>query len=163
MEVYNATLNRVIDGDCIDLNVDIGDSQIEVKRIRLQGVKTGKLNKVFHKSFKGGAHYIAMLEIKKWFYEKSPNLTVETETKEICGRWLGVIKAEGEATSLNDYLINKGYSDTRWGKDNQEELIDDWFAGEEVTVPDGDTLPIFHAWGKPVFLGPESINLKWLQ
>ena len=131
--------------------------------MRLSGIKTGKLNKIFHQSFKGGAHFVAKMEITKWLYERSPVLTVEVELIGICGRWLGIIKSVGDDTSLNDFLKNKYYKDVRWSKEEQEDLINDWFAGEEVTIPDGDKLPIFHAWGKPIFLGPESINLNWLR
>lgn len=153
MEEYTATLNRVLDGETIDLNVDLGDSQIEVKRIRLKGIQTENMFKQYRTGLKGADGVFAKLKVDEWFYIRSENLTLQADIIEICGRWLGTIFAEDDETSLNQYLIDNYYRNDDWLIDNQENLKDDWFAGESVRVPQGDLLPIFHIWGKPVFKG----------
>ena len=153
MTIYSATLNSFIDGDNIYLNVDIGGGQIVVKNIRLRGIWTENINKQYLKNFRGAKGITALLEIKKWIYENSTDLEVIDPIIDICGRWLVELKASGNSESLNDYMINKYYKNADWNNEKQEELKDDWFAGEQVTVPEGDELPIFHNWGKNVFIG----------
>lgn len=40
MYTYNATLNRVVDGDTVDLNIDLGFNVWVKKRVRLHHVDT---------------------------------------------------------------------------------------------------------------------------
>ena len=163
MSTYPATLERVINGSTIELNITIGGSQVVKRVVRLKEIKTGNIQKTYHLSFTGGERQVAELEVKRWFYELDNTFKVTFTTIDICGRILGEIVEDVTGDNLNDYLKSIGLEDERWGEVYQEDLKDDWFAGETVTIPDGDELPIFHIWGKPVFLGMESTNLKWIE
>lgn len=162
MTTYPATLERVINGSTIELNIDIGLGQIVKRIIRLKKITTGNIQKVYHTSIPGTGRKVVELEIKKWFSELENTFKVTFNTIDICGRALAEITEDVTGDNLNDYLISIYLADPRWGEVYQEELKADWFAGETVTIPDGDELPIFHIWGKPVFIGMKSMNLKWI-
>ena len=155
---YPATLDRVLDGETIQLNVNIGGGQIVSQRIRLKGVQTQNISKQYHTSFKGASGVFAKLKVIEWFYNRSPVLTVQEFEKDICGRILGVVFSSDDEVSLNVYMIESFYYSADWEIEKQQELKTAWFAGESVTVPQGDLLPIFHAWGKNIFLGFQSLQ-----
>lgn len=163
MTSYKCSLERVINGCTVEMNVVINAEQTEKHIIRLKGVSSGNLQKTFHLSFRGGERTVQELRVKEWFYERTEELTVEFDIIDICGRWLGVITGDISGDNLNDDLIDLGYKNDEWDKDYQEELIDDWYSGEEVTIPEGDKLPIFHIWGKLNFVGPYSNQLRRLE
>jgi hypothetical protein len=156
---YAVTLIRVVNGCTIDLNVNIGGGQIVENRVRLKEIRTGNIQKIYHKSFEGGKRTVGGFEVDKWFYNRTENLTLSVDTVDICGRMLGVITGDISGDNLNEHLKSLGYRDDRWGEVEQDELKDDWFAGETVTIPDGDELPVFHNWGKLTFLGYTSLML----
>jgi len=163
MTQYTATLSRIINGCTIELNVQINPSQNIKRIIRLKGVISANVQKVYHSSFIGGSRLVEKFNVNKWFNEKGNNVIVEFYDIDICGRWLGEIWEDLLDPSLNDYLIDLFYYDRRWDIEEQENLKNDWFSGEVVTIPDGDKLPIFHIWGKSVFIGMESMNLELLE
>jgi len=155
--MYTATLNKVIDGTTIDMDVDIGDSQIEKKRIRIVGIQAYNIFKKFRTSFDGASGVFAMLEVSKWFYENGSDYKVFFDTIDICGRWLGDIKNQAETESLRDTMLSLYYKNIKWSVSEQEILKQEWFDGEVVTIPGGDVLPIFHNWGKSCLLGYNSL------
>jgi endonuclease YncB( thermonuclease family) len=154
---YPATLLKVLDGETVDLNVEISAGQIVPHRVRLKGVQTQNISKQYHTSFKGATGVFAKLKVIEWFYNRSLVLTVQEFEKDICGRILGVVFAAGDEISINVYMIENFYYSADWELANQQSLKAAWFAGEVVTVPQGDQLPIFHAWGKNIFIGFNSL------
>lgn len=160
MVAYPFELERVVNGCTIDLNVNIGDSQIILQRVRLKEIVSGNLQKIYNTSFKGGERTVQSLAVEKWFYERTEELILYVDTVDICGRWLGVITGVVSGDNLNEDLKALGYRDDRWGEVLQEELKNDWFEGEQITIPDGDELPIYYNWGKLTFLGYTSLMMN---
>ena len=162
MVIYSATLNNVTDGTTLDLNVDIGDSQIIVQRVRLLGIQAKNMFKRYRTGNPGSRGVFARFEVLRWFSDNSTVLSFEYETIEICGRWLGVLTSFGNPESLNVYMKKKVYKNTDWDKADQETLVDEWFDGQEVRVPGGDLLPVFHIWGKPQLIGGKATQINVL-
>ena len=160
MTNYNAELIEVVDGSDTILKVEIEINVFEDVKFRLEGVQTPEIQKHYHTSLNGALGLQFKYTVAKWFSEHSENINIDLVGKDICGRWLGVLYAEGEAESLNTFLINLYANNNDWNIAKQEELKDDWFEGEEVTIPNRDKLPIFRNWGKPVFLGPVSVQFN---
>lgn len=158
---YNATLNRVINGSTIDMNVELNPGEYNVIRIRLAEIRTGNTQKLYHLSFEGSYRIMAELAIKQWFYERSSLFYVNYYTIDICGRWLSDIIEVSSSDSLINYMKSLNYTDDRWSELSQDDLKNEWFGGEVVTVPDGDELPLFQPWGKLSFLGYKSRMLNW--
>jgi micrococcal nuclease len=103
---YGAKVLRVIDGDTLDLEIDLGFEIRIRERIRLIGIDTpetygakaspeGKLATAFTKSWVDG-HANFHLSSTKY------------NQREKYGRVLGVLYRDGDTVSLNDALLNSG-------------------------------------------------------
>lgn len=160
MEVYNCTLHEVLDADTQRLNVDIGGSQTIVIKFRNIGVQAPLLNKRRQTTMKGAAAFVYKHEVLKWFNDRSSDLTIYVYGKDLCGRWIGSLFAFGDPVSLTDYLKERYLTDDNWTFEVQQDLIQDWFAGEEVTIPGRDRLPLFRIWGRPLFRGFRSTQFN---
>ena len=108
MYEYNATLDRVVDGDTVDLNIDLGfDVWLQGKRVRLNHVDTPekRTRDLLEKHFGNLA--------TKYIEDKLNNaeyITVETQLDgelDKYGRILGSIYVDEETTSLNVQLIER--------------------------------------------------------
>ncbi len=111
MYVYEATLDRVVDGDTVDLNIDLGfDVWLNKTRVRLHHVDTPekRTRDLLEKHF----GFIA----SDFVLDKLINATrivIETEldgAKDKYGRILGKIWVNNELQTLNDQLIEKHYA-----------------------------------------------------
>lgn len=105
MYEYAATVVRVIDGDTVDLVIDLGLHVQTATRVRLLG-----LNAAEHGTPEGDA-------ATAWLRDKLPVgylLMVRTkkDKTEKYGRWLGTLIRSGETTSLNTQLIEAGHAKT---------------------------------------------------
>ena len=111
MYEYKATLDRVVDGDTIDLNIDLGfDTWIHKMRVRVHHVDTPeKRTRDPLEKFFG---YLA----SDYVLDKLINankIIVKTTLdgpRDKYGRVLGVIWVDDDATSLNDQLIENHYA-----------------------------------------------------
>lgn len=103
MYEYRATVIRVVDGDTVDLSVDIGfDVNINL-RVRLAGIDAPERGKP------GGA------EATAWLTEKlrpRVNVLVKTEKdkREKYGRYLATIYLLGDVTHINQQMIEAGHA-----------------------------------------------------
>lgn len=163
MTIYSGELLRVVNASSFIIRVILEDEVTEDIRFKLLDATSEDFQNKFRSSFKGGRGLNLKFLVKKWFFERSFAVTIEVVGKDIVGRWLGTLNEIVTGQSLNEYLESVFLKDTRWSSANQEVLKSDWFAGEEVRVPDGAVLPIFHIWGKPVTLGMQSTQLGWLR
>ncbi|MFJ5143039.1 thermonuclease family protein [Streptomyces sp. NPDC088707] len=99
MNTYPATVRRVIDGDTVDLDIDLGFSIRITQRVRLAGINTAE------KDTPAGKETSAW--VKQWLDTHGPALTVQTHRREKYGRYLATITtADGQA--LNQALIDAG-------------------------------------------------------
>jgi len=113
--VYNAVVTRVVDGDTVDVDIDLGFSVILKKqRIRLLGVDTPekRTRDPIEKQF----GYLAT-GIVESFCPVGKKILVETQLDgtgkygRILGiLWVDCIVGEGEQINLNDFLIENHYA-----------------------------------------------------
>lgn len=110
MYTYKATLDRVVDGDTVDLNIDLGFDVWIKKRVRLHHVDTPEkrtrdlLEKVFG--------YLAS-DFVSVNLHKAKKMVIKTTidgSTDKYGRVLGEIWCDDDTTSINDQLIEKRYA-----------------------------------------------------
>ena len=101
---YKALVERVIDGDTIDVLLDLGFKTLRRERIRFYGVNTPESRTMDLEEKKRG------LKAKAFVYEKIQNqdITMESVKQGKFGRYLGKIYLE-DGTCLNDLLIKEGH------------------------------------------------------
>lgn len=98
---YNATVVKVVDGDTIDVDIDLGFYVILRKqRIRLHGINAAELR---------GPERFEGLEAKAWLEHKIDQKSIELLTfkdaKGKYGRWLGVVYFRGR--NINELMVDK--------------------------------------------------------
>ena len=102
------SVHKVVDGDTIDADIDLGFDISLTKRIRLAGVDTPESRTTDLKEKALG------LEVKEWLkknLEGKKEILVKTElpdSTEKYGRILGRLYADG--VCLNDSMISEGYA-----------------------------------------------------
>ena len=101
---------KVVDGDTIDADIDLGFDISLTKRVRLSGVDTPESRTTDLKEKKLG------LESKEWLKHKlefAKDVLIKTElpdSTEKYGRILGNVYINNEALSLNQQMIDEGYA-----------------------------------------------------
>ena len=107
--VYNAKLDRVVDGDTCDALIDLGFNTFVKKRIRFVGVDTWE-SRTRNKEEK-----VKGLEAKAYTKDKLMNsddgkFTLKSYGTGKYGRVLGEIFIKGEESSLIDLFIINGHA-----------------------------------------------------
>jgi micrococcal nuclease len=104
------SIHKVVDGDTIDADIDLGFDISLTKRIRLAGVDTPESRTADANEKKYG------LESKEWLKKRCENakdILIKTElpdSTEKYGRIIGHLFINGEETSLNNQMIAEGYA-----------------------------------------------------
>ena len=104
------SIHKVVDGDTIDADIDLGFDISLTKRIRLAGVDTPESRTADANEKKYG------LESKEWLKKRCENakdILIKTElpdSTEKYGRIIGHLYINGEETSLNNQMISEGYA-----------------------------------------------------
>ena len=104
------SIHKVVDGDTIDADIDLGFDISLTKRIRLAGVDTPESRTADANEKKYG------LESKEWLKKKvegAKNILIKTElpdSTEKYGRIIGHLFINDQDTSLNDQMIIEGYA-----------------------------------------------------
>jgi|TARA_R110000823_G_scaffold214810_2_gene344559 micrococcal nuclease len=123
---------KIVDGDTIDVSIDLGFNLTKKERVRVAGIDTPESRtsddeeKVFGLEAK---------EHLKHKLENAKTLTISTEKDGKYGRMLGWIYADGSPVSINQLMIDQGYA---WAYDggtkekNYEELLGKRYDGKEV-------------------------------
>lgn len=111
MYTYHANVDRVIDGDTIDLVIDLGFKITTFQRIRLRGINTPETYNVKKESEEYKKGMAAKNFVVKRLEENSFKVIVETD-KDVgkFGRYIGVIRLADNTVSLNDELVEKGFA-----------------------------------------------------
>lgn len=103
-------IHKVVDGDTIDVDIDLGFDVSLAKRVRLAGVDTPESRTKDEYEKKLG------LESKEWLKNRlqfAKNIIIKTElpdSTEKYGRILGWLYINDETTSLNEQMIQQGYA-----------------------------------------------------
>ena len=111
-EYHVKNLSKVVDGDTIDVDIDLGFDISFSSRVRLAGIDTPE-SRTTDKAEKALG-----LEAKEYLKSKlkdAKSLVIKTEkmdSSEKYGRILGWIFVDGQDVSVNQQMINDGYA---WG------------------------------------------------
>ena len=103
-------VHKVVDGDTIDVDIDLGFDVSLTKRVRLAGVDTPESRTKDEYEKKLG------LEAKEWLKHKlegAKDIIIKTElpdSTEKYGRILGWLYINNETASLNERMIQEGYA-----------------------------------------------------
>ena len=119
------SVDRVVDGDTIDISIDLGFDLTKKERVRLAGIDTPEKRTKEQKEKEMGYQATEFLEMHLMEAKK---LTVKTEKEGKFGRMLGwLYKSETDTTSINQIMIDKGYA---WSYDGgtKEKNLDDLMA-----------------------------------
>ena len=108
-------VHKVVDGDTIDVDIDLGLSVSFFSRVRLAGIDTPESRTTDAKEKALG------LEVKEKIKKElaaAKDVVIKTEkpdSSEKYGRILGWVFLDGAEVSLNQKLINEGYAWTYGG------------------------------------------------
>jgi micrococcal nuclease len=98
--IYQATVDKVVDGDTLDLQVDLGFGVFTRQRVRLLGINAPEHNTDDGKK--------AIAFVQAWVKEHGPTFTVRTlkDKKEKYGRYLATLLSDTE--ELGQALVDAG-------------------------------------------------------
>ena len=106
MYEYSATLIKIVDGDTVDVLIDLGFNTTKKERVRLLGIDTPE------SATKDLAEKKLGLEAKEyiiqWFTKNTP-FRLQTTKDDKYGRILGVFTGL-DGKTLNDILVQNGYA-----------------------------------------------------
>jgi micrococcal nuclease len=111
-EYFVKDVTNVVDGDTIDVVIDLGFDIMFASRVRLAGIDTPESRT------KDKAEKVLGLESKEYLkkhLKDAKSVVIKTEkmdSSEKYGRILGWVYVNGDTESLNDKMINDGYA---WG------------------------------------------------
>jgi micrococcal nuclease len=111
-EYYVRKVENVVDGDTIDVLIDLGFDILFASRVRLAGIDTPESRT---KDLKEKALGLEAKEYLKKHLKDAKSVVIKTEkmdSSEKYGRILGWVYVDGNTISLNDMMINDGYA---WG------------------------------------------------
>jgi micrococcal nuclease len=103
---------KVVDGDTIDVEIDLGFNISYAQRVRLAGIDTPESRT---KDAKEKALGLEVKDKLKKAIDAAKDVVVKTElpdSSEKYGRILGWVYLDGDTRSLNEQLIDEGYA---WG------------------------------------------------
>ncbi len=124
--MYKCRLLNIIDGDTLDLYVNLGLGFFCNARIRLRGVDAPEIFGVKKETEEFKAGHIAKLHVKKWFYPVADYYLLKAEHRGLYVRWIGEIFKPDISESLNDNLKKMFYKTKYWDWFHQVPLIEKW-------------------------------------
>ena len=111
-EYYVRKVENVVDGDTIDVLIDLGFDILFQSRVRLAGIDTPESRT---KDIKEKALGLESKEYLKKHLKDAKSVVIKTEkmdSSEKYGRILGWLYVNEDTESVNDKMINDGYA---WG------------------------------------------------
>ena len=111
-EYYVRKVENVVDGDTIDVLIDLGFDILFASRVRLAGIDTPESRT---KDLAEKALGLESKEYLKKHLKDAKSVVIKTEkmdSSEKYGRILGWLYVNGDTESVNDKMINDGYA---WG------------------------------------------------
>ena len=109
MYTYKATLRRVVDGDTVDLDVDLGFYMTAALRFRVLGVDTPELRGGTDETKAKAREAKAFVEAE---LSKATRIYIATEKADSFGRWLAWVNywVDGDTAprDLTDEIIKAG-------------------------------------------------------
>jgi micrococcal nuclease len=101
-------INKVIDGDTVDLDIDLGFGVTLSHRVRLKDVDAAEIRTLnVEEKTKG-------LAAKEWLKKelsKEGEWTIETTKEDKYGRILGTLYLVGDPVTVNERMLNEGIAE----------------------------------------------------
>ena len=122
-EYFVRSVNKIVDGDTIDVTIDLGFSVLFSSRVRLAGIDTPESRT------RNLEEKVMGLEAKDYLKERlrvAKKIVIRTEkldSSEKYGRILGWLFLDGETNSVNNQMILKGYA-WEYGGDTKDKDLD---------------------------------------
>ena len=136
MYTYKARLDRVVDGDTIDANIDLGFDITIHKRIRLTGIDTPESRtRDLEEKARGLAAKARLIEL----LEKGDLVVESTEVGKF-GRVLGtlhVYSEESGSININDTLVKEGHAVEYYGG-KKKKKVEETKSDQNEDVPFAD-------------------------
>ena len=120
-EYYVRKVENVVDGDTIDVLIDLGFDILFQSRVRLAGIDTPESRT---RDLAEKALGLESKEYLKKHLKDAKSIIIKTEkmnSTEKFGRILGWLYVNGETVSVNDMMINDGYA---WGYMGETKIKD---------------------------------------
>ena len=120
-EYFVEEVKNVVDGDTIDVVIDLGFDILFASRVRLAGIDTPESRTT------DKAEKVLGIEAKEYLKKQlkdAKSVVIRTEkmnSSEKYGRILGWVYVNGESESVNNKMINDGYA---WGYLGETKLKD---------------------------------------
>ena len=120
-QYYVRDVKKVVDGDTLDVVIDLGFNILFQQPVRMAGIDTpeSRTRDKFEKSLG-----IESKEYLKKHLKDAKSVVIKTEkmnSSEKYGRILGWVYINGDTVSLNDIMINDGYA---WGYMGETKIKD---------------------------------------
>ena len=109
MYQYTATVERIVDGDTIDVVIDLGFKITTNQRIRLANINTPETYNVKKDSEEYGRGMEAKIYVEQRISANKHKIVLETN-KDVgkYGRYIGIVRLADSETTLNDELVKMG-------------------------------------------------------
>jgi micrococcal nuclease len=120
-EYYVRKVESIVDGDTIDVLIDLGFDILFASRVRLAGIDTPESRTKDLAEKKLG---LEAKEYLKYKLKDAKSIKIKTEkmdSSEKYGRILGWIFIDDQTTSINDQMIAEGYA---WGYLGEKKVKD---------------------------------------
>jgi micrococcal nuclease len=120
-EYFVKEVKNVVDGDTIDVVIDLGFDILFASRVRLAGIDTPE-SRTTNKAEKSLG--LEAKEYLKKHLKDAKSVVIRTEkmdSSEKYGRILGWVYVNGESESVNNKMINDGYA---WGNLGETKVKD---------------------------------------
>ncbi|HPE84498.1 MAG TPA: thermonuclease family protein [Aequorivita sp.] len=111
MYQYKAKIARVVDGDTMDIIVDLGFKITTNQRIRLKGINTPETYNVKKTSEEYAKGMLAKEYVIQRITANNNEALIDTDKDTgKYGRYIAVLWLADSETSLNDELVSKGFA-----------------------------------------------------
>jgi micrococcal nuclease len=98
-------INRIIDGDTVDVDIDLGFGVTLSHRVRLKGINAAETRTLNAEEKAKG------LEAKEWLKKelsREGEWVIETVKEDKYGRILGTLYCVGDTVTVNERMLNEG-------------------------------------------------------
>lgn len=111
MYEYRAILQRVVDGDTIDMTIDLGFKMTTEQRIRLKGIDAPETWRTPKDSDEYQAGMAARQFVEDRLRQNGNEFTIRTDKLiGVYGRYIGEILLDDSDKTLNQEMIDGGYA-----------------------------------------------------
>lgn len=98
------TIKKIVDGDTIDIEIDLGFNLTITQRIRLKGINAAETKTINEEEKTRG------LAAKEWLKKElsvDGEWIIETTKEDKYGRMLGTLYLKGNSVSINQKMLNE--------------------------------------------------------